>query len=87
MPKIKLDDFVDIQALNKDLIRTKDFHNLLVLQKPRTDLGRRSDKNHLVNRLVRLAHKFAKSVIKTNSKMQKSKTYDEVINNLVHRNK
>lgn len=31
------DDCVDIQALNEDSMRTQDFYDLLVLQKPRAD--------------------------------------------------
>ncbi len=36
---------------------------------PRTDLGGTSNKNFLRDGLIRLAHKFAKSVTETNSKV------------------
>lgn len=78
---------IDIQALNENLMRTKDIHNLLVPQKQKTDLGGISGKNFPVDRLVKLVCKFAKLIIKTNSKMRELKTYDEAINNLVHKNK
>lgn len=35
--------------------------------------------------LVRLVHKFAKSITKTSSKVYEPLTYDKIINNLVHR--
>lgn len=43
--------------------------------------------NNLANGLVTLAQEFAKSVTKTSSKVQKPKTYDKAINNLIHKNK
>lgn len=35
----------------------------------------------------RLTQEFAKSVIKTRSKVRESKTYNEAINNIVHENR
>ena len=55
--------------------------------KPKTDLGGTSSKNPLRDGLVRPMHKFAKSVIKTSSKVQEPKTYDEVINDPIHGNR
>lgn len=55
--------------------------------KSKIDLVGTSSKNHLRDGLVRLMHKFAKSVTETNSKVQKPKTYNEAINNLIYRNR
>lgn len=55
--------------------------------KPRTDLDRTSGKNLLEDKLVKPAREFVKSVIETNSKVQEPKTYNEVINDLIHRNR
>ena len=54
--------------------------------KPRIDLGGISGKNP-ADGLVRFAQELAKSVTETNSKMREPKTYDEAINNPVHRNR
>lgn len=59
---------------------------LLHNQKPKIDLGRTIDKNS-ADRLVKPAPEFTKSVTKTISKVQKPKTYDRIINDLVHENK
>ena len=55
--------------------------------KPRTDLDETSGKNLLGDGLVRSAYEFAKSVTETSSKVQEPKTYDEVINDLIHKNR
>lgn len=55
--------------------------------KPRTDLGGTSGVNPLGDGFVRPAYEFAKSVTETSSKVQKLKTYNEAINNPIHRNK
>lgn len=56
--------------------------------KLKIDLGKILNKNLLVeNRLINSAYKIAKSIIETNSKIQKLKTYNKVINNLIHRSK
>lgn len=68
MSEVEYDSVVNIQAFNKDLIRTGDLHDPLVLRL-RIDLGRTLSKNSLVDRLVRPMRKFAKSVIKTSSKV------------------
>lgn len=34
-----------------------------------------------------LIYKFAKLIIKINSKIQQSKTYNKIINNFIHKNK
>lgn len=61
---------------------------LLLDPKPRTDLGGILGKNLLVrNRLVRLTYKLARSVTAISSKVQKSKTYNEAISDLLHSNK
>lgn len=83
---MEYNDFVDIQALSEDLMRTKDLHNLL-LQRSRTDLDRTSDKNLLADGLVKPIRKFAKSVTKTNSKVQALKIYNKVINNPIYGNR
>lgn len=44
--------------------------------RPRIDLAEISDKNSLKDGLVKLAHKFAKLVTETSSKVQEFKTYD-----------
>lgn len=55
--------------------------------RPKIDLGRTLDEKPLRNRLVKPMHKFSKLVIKTNSKVQKPKTYNKTINNSIYRNK
>lgn len=55
----------------------------------RSDLDRTSGKNSLVKEeLVNpVYYKIAKSVIETNSKVCKPKTYNKIINNLIYGNK
>lgn len=53
----------------------------------KTDLDRTLSKNSLRNGLVEPIHKFDKSVIKTNSQVQESKIYNEVINDSIYGNK
>lgn len=60
--------------------------HLLFNPKLRTDLGEISGKNP-TDGLIRPAQELVESVTKTNSKMQQSNTYDEAINNFIHRNK
>lgn len=55
--------------------------------KTRVDLGEISNKNLLRAGLVRLVYKFAKSVRKTNRKVQEFKTYNKIISNHIYRNK
>lgn len=57
------------------------------IPKSKTDLGQILGKNHLRNRLVRFAFEFAKSVAKTSTIVEESKTYNETINDSVHRKK
>ena len=54
--------------------------------KPKTDLGETSGKNP-ADRLVRPAQELAKAVTKTSSKVRERKTYNEVMNNLIHGNR
>lgn len=73
-----------VQAIMQVMqIKIQLFHNL----KPRIDLGGTLGKYLLRDELVRLAYKFAKLVIETNSKVQEPKTYDEVINDLIYKNR
>ena len=76
---------VEAKALDESGIRTKNSHNYLV-QRPRTDRGGTSGKNPPEG-LIRPAHKFAKSVTETSSKVHEPKIYDEDVNNPVHGNK
>lgn len=67
-------------------MRVKVTHNLLLVQKLKTDLSKTLGKNSL-EELVRLIQKLAKFVTKNNSKVSKPKTYNEAVNNLINRNK
>lgn len=67
-------------------IRVESVHNLLLAQRSRTDLDRISGKNPL-DELVKPAQELAKSVIETNSKVCKLKTYNETVNNQINRNR
>lgn len=42
---------------------------------------------NLLDRLIKLAEELIKSVIKTKDKMREPQTYDEVVNNLINRNR
>ena len=53
---------------------------------PRTDLGGILGKDPLIEGLIRHIQEFAKSVMKTGSKVQEPKTYNKVINNSVNGN-
>ena len=55
--------------------------------KPKTDHGRISGENSPLEGLVRPMQEFAKSVIKTISKVRESKTFDEAINDSIHGNR
>ena len=66
-------------------IRAKGAHNLLLIQRPRTDLGGTTSENPSYG-LVKPRQKLAKSVPKTSSKMRESNTYNEAINNPINRN-
>lgn len=46
-----------------------------------------SGESYLKNGLLRLAYKYVESVAETTSKVREPKTYDEVINNLIYRNR
>ena len=65
-------------------MRTRGFLDLQHM--PKTDQGRETLSNS-PDGLVRLAHKLAKSLTKTSSKVRKPLTYDEVINDPVHGNR
>ena len=56
-------------------------------QKPRIDQGGTSGENPSAEGLVRPAQEFAKSVTETSSKVREPKTYDEAINDPIHRNR
>lgn len=55
--------------------------------KSKTNLGGTLDENPLGEELVKPVYKFAKSVTKTSIKVSKPTTYDEAINNLIHKYK
>lgn len=61
-------------------------HNIPLMRKPRTALGRTSGEKPL-DRLVRPVQKFAKSVTETSNKVRECKTYDEAVNNLINGNR
>lgn len=54
--------------------------------KPKADLRRILGKNSLGNGLVKPMREFVKSVTEVNSKVQKLKTYNKVINDFIHEN-
>lgn len=54
--------------------------------KPRTHLGGTAS-NSPVDRLVKPVQELVKSGTETSSKLKEPKTYDEIINNAVHRNR
>lgn len=60
--------FVNIESLDENIIIIEDPHNHLV-QESRTNLDETLSENPK-ELLVRLAYKFAKSLTKTNSKVQ-----------------
>lgn len=55
--------------------------------KQKTDLDRISGENLLENSVIRPTYKFAKLVPKTSSKVWEPKTYNEALNDLIHRNR
>lgn len=55
--------------------------------KLKTDPNRILSKNFIANKLIMFIYKFVKSVTKIKSKMQKLKSYNKVINNLIYKNK
>lgn len=67
-------------------MRTQDSQDSPLAQRPRTDLGGISSKN-LLDRLVKLMQKLAKSVTKTSSKVREPKTYNKAVNNSINRNR
>lgn len=67
-------------------MRAECSHNSQLIRKPRIDLDKISGKNPS-DGLVKPVREFAKSIIKTNNKVQKPKTYDKVINNLIYGNR
>lgn len=83
---MKYNGFVKVQAFNKNIMTTKSPYNLLV-KKPRTNLDKILGKHIITEGLVRSVRKFAKSVTKISTKVQVPRTYDEAINNSVHRKK
>lgn len=54
--------------------------------KLKTDLSRISGENPLRDKLVKSVYKFIKLISETNSRMREPRTYNEVINNLIHKN-
>lgn len=78
--KAKYSGSIETTTLNESGIRTENLHNHLV-QRSKI-LGKNS-----LERLVRLAYEFAKSVTKISSKICEFKTYDKTVNNLVYRNR
>lgn len=59
-------------------------HNLLLAQGPRSDLDETLD-NNPSDKLVKSMQKLVKSVIETSNKMQKPKTNNNAVNNLINR--
>lgn len=55
--------------------------------KPKTYLSKIINKNFLKNKLIKLAYKFTKSIIKIDHKVGKPNTYKKAINNLIYRNR
>lgn len=51
------------------------------------DLDKILGKNCLRNELIRPTYKFARLVLKTSSKVQEPKIYDEIISNHIYDNK
>ena len=83
--KAEQEGSVEVEALNKNRMRTEGSHNQI--QRSRTDLVGTSGKSPPAEELVRPAHKFAKSVTKTSSKVRKPKTYNEAISDSIHGNR
>lgn len=77
--KVEYNGSVRAEVLNESGIKTEDSYNNLV-QRSRIDQGMTSGKNPPKG-LVKPAREFAKSVIKTSSKVREPKTYNEVLNN------
>lgn len=83
---------MEVEILNENLtvrqprMRVESTHNLLLAQRPRTNLGETSNKN-LSDELVRSVQELAKSVIETSSKVRELKIYNEAINNPINRNR
>lgn len=84
--EIEHDSSINIQVFNENLMKTENLYNSLV-QRSRTDLDRILSKNSLADELIKCVYKFVKSIIKTSSKVQELKSYNEAINNLVHENR
>ena len=77
--------FVEVEALYKSIMRTKDPHNQV--QRSKTDLSGTLGKNTSAERLIKPTLEFVKSVIEISSKVQDSKTYNEAISNLIYGNR
>lgn len=67
-------------------MRNECSYNLLLTQRPKTNLGETLGKNFL-NRLVEHAQELAKSVTEMSSKIQVSKNNNETINDSLHDNR
>lgn len=73
-------------SIGQTKIRAENAYNLLLKQKPRIDLGGTSGKNSF-DKLVRPTQKLVKLITETSNKVHKFKTYDEIINNQINRNR
>lgn len=67
-------------------MRVEGLHNLLLIRKSRTDLGRILGKNPS-DRLVRSPQELVKSITEINSKVHKPKTYNKAVSNAINRNR
>lgn len=79
-------------SLDKDLVieeqpkmRVEKPYDLLIQPKSRTDRGKTINKSP--RGLVRPAYQAVESITKPSSKVYKSKTYNEIINDPIHRNR
>lgn len=77
--------FIEVQALNKSLMRTEDPQDWLT-QKLRIDLGEIIGQYPWDRLIGPVYTEFAKSVTETKSKVREPKTYDEAINNSIYEN-
>ena len=74
--------------MNNDIsiVKIETPHNQIVW-KSKIDIDGTLDINPSTKELIKLIKKFAKSVTETSSKVQEAKTYDEIINDLIYKNK
>lgn len=66
--KTEYGDFIEVEVLDKNIIRTKNLHNQLI-QRQKIDLGRILGKNSSIKKLVKPVYKFAKLVIEISNKV------------------